>query len=240
MATKHQRITQLLLENHRYEDGFWPWLTKGSPALRKQANKFFLYCIINCYQPAKTAWVNTRRFAEEILGDPDYLWHQITSVSFAQWQSKKRAYELHRIQAFHDRVWRIGKDIVAQYRGDARNIWKGQAPDVVLTRLTEMRVGPRISPMIVGALCDTDQIQGIGDVKADTHVLRVLGRVLRGSPFTTSEVPTVLETTRQMWPDNPWLLDEPLYSLGQERCYAPNPNCGDCYLRRECTFYKTS
>jgi endonuclease III len=99
-----------------------------------------------------------------------------------------------------------------------------------------MKVGEQISRMIVGALCDTEQIQGSGDVKVDTHVRRVLGRVLRGSPFTLSEAPIALEKTREMWRENPWLLDEPLYSLGKQFCYASNPDCDDCYLQKECTF----
>jgi hypothetical protein len=238
MATKAQRVARLLLKNRRYIDGFWPPLIKGQPASRKRANKFFLACIIDYRQPANRAWENARRLAEDILDDPEYLWHHITSVSRAHWQTKKRDYDLHWLSAAHNRVWRIGIDIVAHYKGDARSIWKGQAPAVVLARLMKMRVGPQISPMVVGALCDTDQIQGIGDVKVDIHVRRVLGRALRGYEFTPSEAPIVLETTRHMWPENPWLLDEPLYSLGKGVCYAANPACSDCYLHRECTFYK--
>jgi endonuclease III len=240
MATKAQRVAQLLLKNRRYEDGFWPGLSKGKPASLKNANKFLLGCIIDYQVDADEAWENARRFAEDILGNPDNLWHCITSVSLPEWESKRREYGLHRFPKAHERVWRIGRDIVAHYEGDARKIWKGQPPDVVLVRLNQMRVGEQISRMIVGALCDTDQIQGSGDIKVDIHVRRVLGRVFRGDPFTSSEAPIVLETTRQMWPENPWLLDEPLYSLGKDVCCASNPECGYCYLHRECTFYKTT
>ena len=148
---------------------------------------------------------------------------------------KKRIWA-NRFPKAHERVWRIGKDIVTYYGGDARKIWMGQPPDIVLHRLNKMRVGKQISRMIVGALCDTDQIQGRGDVKVDTHVRRVLGRVLRGNPFSISEVPIVIEKTREIWPENPWLLDEPLYALGKHFCYASNPHCDDCYLQKICTF----
>lgn len=239
MATKAQRVTQLLLRNRQYEDGFWPWLSKGKPASLKDANKFLLGCILDYQINANVAWENARRFAEDILGDPDYLWHRITSVSRSEWSSKKREYALHRFPIAHKRVWRIGRDVVAHYGGDARKIWKGQTTDAVLVRLNRMRVGEQISRMIVGGLCDTDQIQGSGDVKADIHVRRVLGRVFRGEPFTVSEVPIVLETTRQMWRENPWLLDGPLYLIGTNFCYASDPECKHCYLQRECTFHKT-
>jgi endonuclease III len=195
-----------------------------------------LGCILDYQMPAEIAWENARRVAEDIFGNPNDLWHQISGVPLSKWNMKWEEYKLHRYPKAHERVWRIGRYIVAHYGGDARNIWKGQPPDVVLDRLNQMKVGEQISRMIVGALCDTDQIQGSGDVKVDTHLRRVLGRVLRGSPFTPSEAPIVLEKTRVMWPENPWLLDEPLYSLGKEFCYASNPDCGYCYLQKECTF----
>ena len=239
MATKAQRVAQLLLKNRWYEDGFWPPLKKGKPASRKDANKFFLACIIDYQTRANEVWEKTMpRFAEKILGDPNNLWQCITSISLSAWRKKQNEYALHRFPKAHERVWRIGNDIVTHYGGDVRKIWKGQPPDIVLERLNQMRVGEQISRMIVGALCDTDQIQGQGDVKVDIHVRRVLGRILRGYEFTPSEAPIVLETTRQMWPENPWLLDEPLYSLGKGVCFASNPACSDCYVHRECAFYK--
>lgn len=193
MATKDRRIAQLLLENRWYEDGFWPGLIKGKPASLKNANKFFLACIIDYQQRPNQPWESARRFAEDILNNPNDLWHRITSVSLSKWQSKRREYGLHRFPKAHERVWRIGKDIVTYYGGDSRKIWMGQPPDIVLHRLNKMRVGEQISRMIVGALCDTDQIQGHGDVKVDTHARRVLGRVLRGNPYSLSEAPIVLE-----------------------------------------------
>jgi len=195
-----------------------------------------LGCILDYQMPAEIAWENARRLAEDIFSNPNDLWHHISGVPLSKWKMKWEEYKLHRFPKAHERVWRIGRDIVAHYGGDARNIWKGQSPDVVLDRLNQMKVGEQISRMVVGALCDADQIQGSGDVKVDTHIRRVLGRVLRGSPFTPSEAPIVLEKTREMWPENPWLLDEPLYSLGKEFCYASNPDCDDCYLQKECTF----
>ena len=98
MATKAQRIAQLLLKNHWYEDGFWPGLTKGKLVSLKNANKFFLSCIIDYQQRPNEPWNNARRFAEDILSDPDNLWHHITSVSLSKWQSKRREYGLTAFQ----------------------------------------------------------------------------------------------------------------------------------------------
>src|SRR5215510_12443133 len=97
MATKAQRVAQLLLKNRWYEDGFWPPLKKGKPASRKDANKFFLACIIDYQTRANEVWEKTMpRFAEKILGDPNNLWQCITSMSLSAWRKKQNEYALHR------------------------------------------------------------------------------------------------------------------------------------------------
>lgn len=233
---KIQRIIQLLLENNRYEPGFWPGLHKGKPASKKEANKFILGGILDYQIPASVAWENARRLAEDILGDPDNIWQSIIENSKTKWNAKWKEYSLHRFPKAHERVWRIGEEIVNKYNGDVRNIWKGQSPPIVLDRLNKIKVGEQISRMIVGALCDTEQIQGSGDVKVDIHVRRVLGRILRGEGYTIKEASIVLEKTREMYPENPWMLDKPLYALGTTICPASNPNCNSCYLKKECDY----
>ena len=230
-------ITKLLLENNIYEPGFWPGLEKGKAASKKDANKFMLGAILNYQIDASMAWENAERLAEDILGNPDNLWESITAISKSEWNAKWKGYSLHRFPKAHERVWRIGNEIVEKYDGDVRSIWRGQFPNVVVDRLNELRVGEQISRMIVGGLTDTEQIQGTGDVKVDRHLARVLGRVLRGEGYTLKENPIVLQKTRQMYPENPWMLDKPLYELGKSICKAPDPICEGCYLRRYCAYY---
>ena len=236
MDAKSLQINTLLLENHKSDDTeFWDWInvSNGETVDKKNANKFLLGCILDYRILAETAWKNARRLSEDILGDPDDLWGSITSVSKSQWSSKWKEYSLHRFPVAHDRVWRIGKDIVDLYEGDARNIWNSDSPSVVLNRLNEMRVGEQISRMTVGALYDTGHISGIGDVKADIHIRRVLGRALIGEVFSPDKA---TEITREMNSDNPWLLDRPLYLIGKNYCSATNPKCNKCYLHDECAF----
>ena len=123
------------------------------------------------------------------------------------------------------RVRRIGKDIVEHYNGDARKIWKNQTPDEILERLMAMRVGPQISRMIIGALYDTEQISEAGDLKADTHVRRVLGRVFAGNETSAEDAHRI---ANKMMLRTSWRLDEPLYRLGQSKCKKTNP--GLCEL----------
>ncbi|MGO9569854.1 MAG: hypothetical protein ACLP5H_20165 [Desulfomonilaceae bacterium] len=242
---KLQRVARLLLLFPRGEalgpEKFWTWLGKGIQPSKKDANTFLLACILDYQMRAHTVWENTRRFTEDVLHDPDDLWGVITKHSEAEWKSKFREYKLHRFPKAHERVWHIGKDVVTHYEGDARKIWEGQTPAIVHERLMKLGkhgVGLNIANMIVGALLDTDQIDGTGDLKADTHVRRVLGRVLLGREFKADESSEAVKMARKVYPVNPWLLDQPMYFHGQSVCLKSDPKCKTCYLRAECAFFK--
>ena len=236
---KHQRVRKLLLD-HRPRGGLrWGSLSnlKGRRADKKSANKFMLACILNYRMKAEQVWNNAKRFAEDELGDPKYLWETI--IDIRRWNSDtvRRRYRLHYLSAAHKRVRRIAKEIVEHYKGDARNIWKNQTPDDIRKRLEGMRVGPQISRMIVGALHDTKQISGAGELKADIHVRRVLGRVFTGQVVSADDAHRI---AKQMEPRKSWKLDAPLYLLGKSTCIPTNPDCEDCYLPKECKYYKTN
>ena len=237
--TRPERISRLLIAHRDRPEGFWPWLDelKGKPADTKRANKFLLGCVLDYQMKAEVVWENARRLAEDILGDPEKLWNKIASVSEEEWMSKRTEYRLHRFPAAHKRVWRIATDVIDLYDGDARNIWTGRSPSAVQRRLDSIRVGEQIGRMVVGALMDTGQINGTGDVKADIHVCRVLGRSTQGRDLTPQRATAL---TRRIYPDNPWFLDQPLYRLGKNVCTALQPACQSCFLSDECIFYKTA
>lgn len=240
--TRLEKITELLLENSQETEYSWTWLKKGKTPTKKEANKFMLGCILDYQIRAETAWANAERLAKEILGDPSDLWGEITKVTQSAWNKKRKAYSLHRFPIAHERVWRIGNDIVKNYNSDARNIWKGKPPHIVLDRLEELRVGEQISRMVVGALIYEKQIKGIGDIPVNLHVRRVLGRVVRGEGYTLAEKNIVIEKTTEMYKKNPWKLDKALYELGKGRrkaiCKASDPSCAVCYLKIKCQYYK--
>jgi endonuclease III len=238
MRKKLERIAKILLGQPRSQaKDEWPWLSdlRGKPASKKRANKFFLGCILDYQMDAEVVWENCRRLAQDIFDDPPDLWSQIAKVSKTKWMSKWKKYSLHRFPKAHERVWRIGREIISKYDGDARNIWKGKTPGEIFDCLQEIRVGPQISKMIIGGLIDTKQIKGISDVKADLNVKRVLGRVLGKGTLSPEEA---LEITRKMSPKNPWLLDQPLYYAGKDYCFKSEPDCIECYLKNECKFFK--
>lgn len=239
MTSHLQRVARLLLEHRQKPERFWHWIFPGKPVSLADANKFMLGAILDYQIPAATAWDNGRRLAEEICGDPATVWAWMTSFPLPQWNSKWREFRLHRFPKAHERIWRIGRQILDRYGGDPRTIWEGRSPGEVLDLLHEIRTGEQISRMIVGALIDTGKISGKTDVKVDTHVRQVLGRSIRGKVFDLDEEAAVLELTREMSPENPWLLDEQLYLLGKSICTAPTPDCRRCYLSVECIFGET-
>ena len=204
---------------------------------KRDANKFLLGSILDYQIPGELAWNNALRLAEEILGDPDDLWERIASMTETQWKSKWRKYKLHRFPAAHFRIWRIGKEIVANYHGDAREIWENQNSDAVLRRLGDLKVGKQLSRMIVGSLIDTGHIRGSGDVKVDRHIRRTLGRMLIGRGYMEHEADKVTIATRQMRPSNPWILDWPLFVLGSTVCTTNDPHCTICDFKTYCCFF---
>jgi endonuclease III len=232
---KVRGLGQNLLANRTPDDPeFWVWLKPNSRPSLKEANKFFLASILDYQVRAETAWENARRLSEIILRDPDRLWHTIVNIPFTEWKEKRKEYSLHRFPKAHERIWIIGERIVRQYDGDVRGIWEKQTLEGTLYLLNDLGVGEQISRMIIGALLDTGQIEGRGDVKVDIHVRRVLGRVLRGEEFSVEETGRVIEITREMHPANPWLLDRPLFTLGRQICKAKSPQCASCFLQKEC------
>lgn len=239
-TSKHQRVKRLLLSNlQEHPEGFWSWMSllDGRPADKKSANKFMLACILDYQMRYQIVWENARRFAEDDLGDPNDLWDVITSTPQSEWETRAHWKELslHRFPAGHNRVWRIGRRIVEEYKGDARNIWRGQPANVVVKRLERIGVGPQLSRMTVGGLMDTNQIAGCGDMKADLHTTRVIGRVFDGAKVSEARAHRIAES---MLPGDTWRLDFPLFQLGLRVCKAINPSCGECYLMPECSYVK--
>jgi endonuclease III len=228
-----EQITRLLLANRQGTED-WGEIAnfRGQPCPKKVANKFLVCCLLDWRIGTDRAWKNGYRLVERILGDPEDIWRAITSVSEAEWASRKEEYNLHTYRTAHERLWKIAKQICEIYQGDASHIWVGrEAPDV-LARLLEFG-GEQIPRMIVGALRDCGQIQSShSDLKADTHVCRALGRAVLGKEIDEKRT---AEISRQLHVD-PWQLDWPLWNLGKYTCLPRYPVCSQCFLSRHC-FY---
>jgi len=210
---------------------------RGGPPLnwddKRTVDQYFLQCIVDYQVKTERAAKQVKRFIEEELGDPDDLWGTIAASTERQWISKFRLYKLHRFPQAHKRVWRIAKDLVQQYGGDPRRLWRGKTSQEVRYHFRALRLGDQISEMVLRDLIDNGQIQGTADVKADSHVRRVLGRIV-GSALSPAEA---VALARQMHPANPCELDWPLWWLGKSGpCSISAPRCDSCYMRVHCTY----
>ena len=82
------------------------------------------------------------------------------------------------------------------------------------------------------------QIKGdSGDVKADLHLRRVLGRAVYGEEISGADAAKVIQLTRNLNAD-PWQLDLPLWNVGKSYCRPTSPSCPSCYLRPHCVYYR--
>lgn len=239
-SRKYERVCKRIREERRKQPPMRvPFLSRlnGRWADKRSANKYLLGCILDYQMRVGLVWENARRFAEDDLDDPRDLWDEIVGIRRWSTPTVRRRYNLHRLTAAHDRVQRIGKEIVKRYGGDARKIWKNQSPCVTQSRLERIGVGPQLSRMAAGALHDTKQIVGAGELKADIHVRRVLGRVFTGDMVSAE---AALDIAREMMPRGSWKLDAQLFRLGKSTCKKTNPDCEACFLRAECRFRKGS
>jgi endonuclease III len=236
---REERLSKVadLLRTHWEGTEDWGEISKysGKTCPKRVANTFLVCCLLDYQIKADRAWENGRRLVHA-LKDPDDIWAAVTAFSEEEWESKFKELGLHRYPAAHKRLWRIGREICSYFDGDANKIWQNSSAFDVLCRLNYIGAGEQISRMIVGALRDVGQIQGKGDVKADVHVCRVIGRVFFGEQ---AKPETATELTRQLSPDDPWQVDRTLWKLGSTFCHATTPDCSHCYLSAECMHAQT-
>jgi endonuclease III len=209
----------------------WGQIAKYSPQTcpKNVANSFLLCCLLDYQIPTKLAWNNGWRLVQH-FSDPDDIWKEITSCTEDEWNAQFKQLHLHRFPAAHDRLWKIGKKMCRYYEGDARTIWNNRDANEVQTRLFDIGVGEQISRMVAGALRDMHYVEGSGDVKADVHVCRVLGRLVNGK---TIEPVAATELARKINPSDPWQLDWPLWNIGNSLCHPNNPLCSQCKAKAD-------
>lgn len=238
-ANKLKRVRDLLLSGKRLSPEGWWWIgDRGLKRLsKKRANKFLFTCIVDYQMNADVIWQRCAQFIENELSDPDSLWDVVAHTPLSQWMRKTKKFNLHRFPKAHERIWRIGKRVKEEYGGDARLVWRGRTASEVAEELEVLGMGPNLSRMTAGGLMDTGWIRGSGDVKADIHVRRVIGRTLLGE---VARPDVAISAARSIYPKNPWKLDGPLFRVGQEYCFANQPDCRGCILRRQCSYAAAS
>jgi len=167
-----------------------------------------------------------------LLDNPKDLWDLIASKRKTEWRRLCNQHSLHRFKDLaYDRLWHISKGMVEHYDGDGRKVISKNSPTLTRLRLEKLGFGDQISRMIVGAFKDHKLLRGKGDVKADVHVRRALGRLVNGQMLSEMEAALL---SREIHPRDPWLLDAPLWRLGKDYCHLNEPKCLECPVRELC------
>ena len=241
--SKLDNVRTKLLELAKEEKLIWPWLsdTGGKPVNKKRANKYIFLCILDYQTKSDVLVEKVKRFIEEFLGDPEELWKEIFKKypTIEVWNAKKKEFNLHHLSQAHERIWKIGKSILEYYDGDVRKAWINKSSKEVFECFkNKLKIGEQLSRMVVGGLNDSEQISGKGDLKADIHVRKVLGRIFYDNykKETLSE-DEATELARQIYPENPWDLDKPLYLTGSYSCKAKEPFCDNCDMTFFCDYF---
>ena len=244
---KDIKVRNILLEYRKksIKDFEWPWLDEH-PLSMKNANKFFMASIIDFQMSADIVWGNIKRLSENVFGDPEKIWDYILEKypTKDEWKiliesQKESGFSIHRFDWASNKIWEVSKVIVKKYNGDARNVWKEFNSFEDLINKIKSVIGKNseaTARMIVRGLKDEKHIDvGETDVKPDVHVMTVIGRVYHG---TEVDVKNALEITRRILPENPGILDNPLYSIGKSVCNTSNPQCSLCPLKNVCKYIK--
>ncbi|NLV27576.1 MAG: hypothetical protein GXY48_10495 [Methanomicrobiales archaeon] len=232
-----EQLVSLRYNNPRFRESDYPlYAGVGEINTRKVANIFLCACFLE-YRSGKTdVWDNTVFFSEEILQDPENLWQVILDHTFEDWKERFFDYNLHPMPEIHNRLYLIASRMVRFYSGDGREIWADylQDPESVYKRLLLLRIPKSIACLVVGILKDLGHIRGPFDIVGDIVDSRVLGRMICGDgdevTFTRAR-----RLARRLAPDDPWILDLPLYLIGTTWC-GPGPKCRACPVRNACVY----
>lgn len=227
----------------------WQWLgdalEEGRAITKKDVNKFVLGASMDFQMDANKVWKNSKTLTEEHLGDPDDLWETIASMEQSKWDA---LWDEHKYHRFHNDIREYmhhnAQLIVEKYQGDARNMWKEGVNEKmdeckkikkVKKNLVELKgVGDQLAHMIMGALQDVGEfpLKPL-PMKADVHVCRVTGRFFREDECSEKYAQKM---GKEAYPENPWTLDRPLFSIGKNYCHASSPECFRCPLLEHCAY----
>lgn len=143
---------------------------------------------------------------------------------------------LHRYNYLGEWIYEASKKLLAEYDGDAFNIWGG-TPSAKETRekLKEFKgIGQKKANMALRILSRVFKIPfenlEVVDVPYDIHVRRVF---LRAGLAKKDTINTITEAARVVYPKEPSRLDV-VWHIGRNFCHSRNPACVPCPLRKVC------
>ncbi|NAS88193.1 endonuclease III [ANME-1 cluster archaeon AG-394-G21] len=131
------------------------------------------------------------------------------------------------------------KMLIDRYEGNAANIWNGNPGYADLQRRFELfkGIGQKKASMATNILIRVLR-KGVGDksesnISFDIHVKRVF---LRTGLAKTDDKNTILQSARELNPEDPGELDFPIWDIGMEKgwCRPTDPKCDECPIKDVC------
>ncbi len=127
--------------------------------------------------------------------------------------------------------------VIQNYNGKAENIWNNRPDSNELKdRLYQFKgIGQKKANMAVKMLIkdfrnkisDKQEI----DIAADIHIKRVF---LRTGLVTDDNPELIIKKARQLSPEYPAALDDPVWVIGTKWCRPQNPKCSLCPINSNC------
>ena len=145
--------------------------------------------------------------------------------AFAQAELKELEEDIHSTGFYHNKAKNIiacCKKLIAEY--------DGEVPSDIDKLVTLPGVGRKTANVIRG------NIYRIPSIVVDTHV----GRLARRFGLSENTDPEKVEfDLMKKLPKDHWILwNLQIITFGREICFARNPDCANCFLRKYCTVYR--
>lgn len=209
--------------------------------IKNYPHAYVLACCMDRQIKAERAWKIPYDIKQNIC--PSFSIDDLAKISLETYIKTFNERNLHRFndtmaKVFYSAVQKIKID----YGGDANKIWDGKpSSSAVVYRFLEFEgVGVKIATMASNLLARLykkpfSDYYSI-DVSPDVHVKRVMYRL--GLIDDEDSIDKVIYKARELYPEFPGIIDDPLWEIGRNICRNTNPNCTECNLKQVCKYYR--
>lgn len=188
---------------------------------------FLIACLMDRQISAEKAW-NLPFELENRIGL--YTMHSLSIKNVAELENAmQNPTPLHRYsQKQAQYLWRMSRDVVKKYAGQANKIWAGcpTSAEVVWRLLEFDGIGRKIATMTANILVRDLKVKMLDrtsiDISVDTHVGRVFQRL---GLSNSKDTDAIIYRARSLCPDYPGVLDLPLWVIGRDYCDVRSPSC---------------
>jgi len=204
--------------------------------LNNYPHAFVFACCMDRQTTSERAWTIPLKI-KEIIGSFDMP--VLISKSLDEYKVIFANNNLHRFndkmaEVFYKAVQKIHND----FHDDASLIWKDNPSSAtVVYRFLEFDgVGIKIATMATNLLARHFKIPFSDyysiDVSPDIHVRRVMKRL--GLIKENDNNNMIIYKARELYPEFPGIIDDPLWEIGRKWCRPNNPDCENCIVKSEC------